>query len=142
MGPLALGPGRLALVGRAWPAPGIKQPVLRLELFPQFLPQEASSARLGARLTARLELDDRPPSVLDEGPVFERLALHGSIPRGYALIIAPVVQAERDRRVGPYVPTSSLAEALLSSVGPDGIPRPVALVVVPVLPERFSLDGG
>lgn len=142
MGPLVLGPGRLALVGRAWPAPGVSEPVLQLELCPQFLPVRKSASLLEARLSARLADDDSPPSALDEGPVFERLILRGSIPRGYALIIAPTVRAELLGRFGPDVPSSSLAEALLSSVGPDGAPRPVALVVVPVLPEWFSLDGG
>ncbi len=142
MGPLVLGPGRLALVGRAWPAPGVKQPVLRLELCPQFLPVRSQTNSLEARLTARLTADDNPPDALDEGPVFERLALQGSIPRGYALIVAPAVRTELDHRFGPDIPVSSLAEALLSAVGPDGAARPVALVVVPVLPERFSLDGG
>lgn len=142
MGPLALGPGRLALIGRAWPAPGVREPVLRLELCPQFLPVRASGSVLEARLSARLASDDTPPNALDEGPVFERLVLRGSIPRGYALVIAPGVRSESLGRFGPDVPASSLAEALLSSVGPDGAPRPVALVVVPVLPEWFSLGGG
>lgn len=142
MGPLVLGPGRLALVGRAWPAPGVSEPVLRLELCPQFLPVRHSASSLEARLSARLASDNTLPSALDDGPVFERLILRGSIPRGYALIIAPTARAEFVGRVGPDVPTSSLADALLSSVGPDGAPRPVALVVVPVLPEWFSLDGG
>lgn len=142
MGPLVLGPGRLAIVGRAWPAPGVSEPVLRLELCPQFLPVRTSASRLEARLSARLTSDNTPPSALDEGPVFERLILRGSIPRGYALIIAPTVRGEILGRFGPDVPTSTLAEALLSSVGPDGAPRPVALVVVPVLPQWFSLGGG
>lgn len=142
MGPLMLGPGRLAIVGRAWPAPGVSDPVLRLELCPQFLPVRQSAYSLEARLSARLAADDTPPSALDEGPVFERLLLRGSIPRGHALVIAPSGPSESIGRFGPEVPASSLAEALLSSVGPAGTTRPVALIVVPVLPEWFSLDGG
>jgi len=142
MGPLLLGPGRLAIVGRAWAAPGVSNPVLRFEFCPQFLPVRQSAYSLEARLTDRLAAEDTPPSAMDEGPVFERLLLGGSIPRGHALVIAPSGQAESLAYVGPYLPASSLAEALLSSVGPDGAARPVALVVVPVLPEWFSLGGG
>ncbi|MFI4883419.1 MAG: hypothetical protein ACIAQU_12630 [Phycisphaerales bacterium JB064] len=142
MGPLVLGPGRLGLVGRAWAAPGTSKPVLRLELCPQFLPVKPDATRLEARLTARLVADDSPPNALDDGPVFERLLLRGSIPRGYALVIAPAEPAQAAPAVGPALPASSLAEALLTTIGPDGSPRPVALIVVPVLPEWFSLDGG
>ena len=141
LGPFVLGPGRMGLVGRAWPAPGVSQPVLGFELCPQFLPTVRGADRLEARLTARLDTIVTPPSALDEGPVFERFLLRGSLPRGYALVIVP---AERDGQpvgLGPAVPASTLAESMLTTIGPDGSPRPVALVVVPVLPEWFSLDG-
>jgi hypothetical protein len=137
-GLLTLGPGRLALVGRAWPAPGVGKPVLRVEFCPQFLPVRAPSSVLESRLNPAGEV----PNAFAEGPVFERMMLRGSIPSGYALVVVPAAQPLAQMRVGPEVPASSLAETLLAVVGPDGRPRPVALVIVPVLPEWFSLDGG
>lgn len=141
MGPLVLGAGRMGLIGRAWPAPGVSAPVLRLEICPQFLPLRSESSRLESQWSARLEADARPADALDEGPVFERLLLDASIPRGYVLLIAPAEKTSQAPGIGPSVPRQTLAESLLTAIGPDGALRPVALVVVPVLPERFSLDG-
>lgn len=142
LGPLTLGPGRMALVGRAWPAPGTSRPVLSIEFCPQFLPLQPGGSRpdtfQAGSHNARLE----PDSALSEGPVYGRLALRGSIPKGYALVVVPAMSQPGPATVGPQVPSTSLAEALLTSIGPDGRPRPVALVVVPVLPDWFSLDGG
>lgn len=137
LGPLSLGPGRLALVGRAWPAPGVGKPVLRVEFCPQFLPARAPTSDLVNRLNAA----DGPPDAFAQGPVFERMMLRGSLPKGYALVVVPAGGSMSGVGVGPDVPTTSLAQTLLSAVGPDGAARPVALVVVPVLPEWFSLDG-
>lgn len=141
-GPLVLGAGRLALIGRAWPAPGVRGPVLRLEFCPQFMRADDGARSFGDRLTQRLEADAGPPSDLDAGPVFERLLLRGSIPKGYALIITASTPAETPHRVGPLLTGTSIGQAALSTMGPDGSVRPVALVVVPVLPEWFSLGGG
>lgn len=141
LGPLLLGSGRFALVGRAWPAPSIGDPVLRLEICPQFLPVRQEASRLEARLTARLEANAGPVQAIDEGPVFQRFLLSGSIPRGYALILMPSERESQVTAFGPTVPDATLAESVLTARGPDGSLRPVALVVVPVLPERFSLDG-
>lgn len=141
-GPLILENGRLALIGRAWPAPGVNEPVLRVEFCPQFLRADDTARTFSARLKARLDSGDAPPSDLDAGPVFERLLLRGSIPRGYALIVTAVDQEQPGDQVGPLLAGSSIGRLTLSAVGPDGSLRPVALVVVPVLPEWFSLDGG
>lgn len=141
-GPLILGAGRMALIGRAWPAPGISGPVLRLELCPQYLRSEGSARTFAARLADRLDLEAGPPSDLDAGPVFERLLLRGSIPRGHALVITVADKEQAADEVGPVPTGSSIGKAILSAIGPDGTARPVALVVVPVLPEWLSLDGG
>lgn len=141
-GPLLLGAGRMALIGRAWPAPGISGPVLRVEFCPQFLRSEASARTFAARLAKRLEAGSEPPSDLDAGPVFERLLLRGSIPRGHALVITAIDREHSISEVGPVQTGSSIGETMLSAIGPDGAIRPVGLVVVPVLPEWLSLDGG
>lgn len=140
-GPLMLGPGRLALIGRAWPAPGTSDPVLRLEFCPQFIRADDASKSFRARLASRLETAQGPPSDLDAGPVFERLLLRGSIPLGSALIITAGRDAEDPQQIGPLLTGSNIGQSTLSTVGPDGQIRPVALVVVPVLPEWFSLSG-
>ncbi|MFI4915723.1 MAG: hypothetical protein ACIAS6_04360 [Phycisphaerales bacterium JB060] len=141
-GPLVLGSGRLALIGRAWPAPGVKGSVLRVEFCPQFVRTDPTSKGFRSRLTSRLEAENGPPSDLDAGPVFQRLLLRGSIPRGYALVITASSLDQSPHQVGPMLTGSSIGQAALSTVGPDGALRPVALVVVPVLPEWFSLSGG
>ncbi|GIW74769.1 MAG: hypothetical protein KatS3mg103_1291 [Phycisphaerales bacterium] len=164
-GLLTLGPGSLALLGRAWPAPGDRAPVLALELCPQFVPHRPADDRLGQRL--RLRLDDAPAGPLDHsalhaGPMFRRLLLRGAIPRGYALVIAPsptpaaaTPGTTGSPTAGPAVPTVGLAEAMLSAAdrppstghGPDwaGVQAShrqlVALVIVPVLPEWYALDA-
>lgn len=141
-GPLFLDNGRLALIGRVWPAPGVTEPVLRIEFCPQFLRADDTVQTFSARLKARLETTNAPPSDIDAGPVFERLLLRGSIPRGFALVVTAVDHERPEDQVGPLLTGSSIGRLTLSAVGPDGSLRPVALVVVPVLPERFSLDGG
>lgn len=141
-GPLILGSGRLAIIGRAWPAPGVKGSVLRVEFCPQFVRTDPPSKSFRARLTSRLETGNGPPSDLDAGPVFERLLLRGSIPRGYALVITATSLAQPPHQVGPTQTGSNIGQTALSTIGPDGALRPVALVVVPVLPEWFSLSGG
>lgn len=142
LGSLTLGPGRLALVGRAWPAPGATRPVLRFEFCPQFLPLPRGGTRTSDLRSGLDASQDDADSALHQGPVYGRLVLRGSIPKGYALVIVPAVSAPGPFAVGPEVPSSTLAEALLASIGPDGRTRPVALVVVPVLPDWFALDGG
>ena len=136
LGPFTIGPGRIAIAGRAWPAPGPNRPVLSFEFCPQFLPLQPGGSRTGTLLT-----QPAPTTALDEGPLFVRLALRGSIPKGYALVIVPASQTPATTTIGPQIPSMSLAEALLATIGPDGRSRPVAFVVVPVLPDWFSLDG-
>ncbi|MGD1915914.1 MAG: hypothetical protein ACFCBV_06990 [Phycisphaerales bacterium] len=141
-GPLELGAGRFGLVGRAWAAPGLSAPVLRLDLCPQFVPQRSRAERLESRLQSRLTDDAGLADAISEGAVFERLALHASVPRGYALVVAATPTEASGPPIGPAIESSTLGQALFSRPGPDGRSKPLALVIVPVLPEWYGLDGG
>lgn len=140
LGPLEVGPGRFALTGRAWVGPGTREPVLNLEVCPQFLPSRSSSERLEERLSSRLLGEQTPPSALDEGPLFERLLLWGAIPAGQALLLMPLLDEPANPTLGPQIPGVTVGNAVLNGIGPDGTLRPRAIVIVPVLPDWFSID--
>jgi len=141
LGPLELGTGQFGIVGRAWAAPGVGEPVLRLDLCPQFVPRHRRESRLESRLSSRLQSDAGPRDARADGALFERLLLQAAIPRGYALVIAAAPRLEATDDVGPMVESASLGEALFSRRGPGGREQTLALVIVPVLPEWFALDG-
>jgi len=129
-GPARLGPGRMALLARAWEAPGYQRPVLRLELCPQFLPASARADPDAARFTPT----GASPDHLARGAVFRRLLLTGSLPHDHALVIAPGPPQDDGHAIGPAAPGAiAIANALLRRRAADGTPAPIALVLVPVV---------
>lgn len=164
VGPLALGPGRLRLLLRAWTVPTVVSPDhaaagLRLELAPQF--------EQSRNIPSERELGLLPPLAVEEqGLVLSRLVLGMTLDGSDSLLIVPdrpdtdwgaiasgtatVAQAPKSV-FGPPTPDGiTLGEAMLSSdaspraggAGPDarGLTKAV-VVLVPRVRDRFVLVG-
>lgn len=164
-GPLALGPGRLRLLLRAWSVPTTLTPDhaaagLHLELAPQFAQARNDSTELDVALLPPLALED-------QGLVLSRLVLAMTLDGSEALLIVPD-RPESDWQAtatgsppppappqgvfGPPSPTGvTLGEAMLASEpasrpGAAGASTPrgpakAIIVLVPRVREQFELLG-
>lgn len=158
-GVLDLDPGRLRLLGRAWPAGVLTEsgllPGIRVELVAQHrFTQQRERSEFERIRTG-------PPVPADEGVVFDRLLIDATLPADRALVVVPISPGEDWRAqlgdlgdlagegggefAGPPVPRyPSLGEAMLGKWAYARSPQPSRAVVVlrALPPERFGLLGG
>lgn len=142
-GLMATPAGRLRVLMRCWPVPG----------------ERAERAGLHLELAVQLERRDAVPSSfelpalrdeLEAGVVFPGLRTAMRAEPGDALLIIPVspefsAEEEPSPAAGPSAPMiPTLGEAMLTSLDPgsiDPVRRRAVLVLIPRLPERFSLSA-
>lgn len=157
-GVLDLDPGRLRLLGRAWPTGGLTEAGLEPRVRVELVAQHRFS-----RERERSEFDRvraGPPTPVDEGVVFDRLLIEASLPAGRALVVVPITPGEDWRAqladlgdvgsvsaevAGPPTPRyPSLGEAMLGKWAYARSPQPSRAVVVlrALPPARFGLLGG
>lgn len=179
-GPLSLPAGALRAMVRSWlvPIPAIAESpedqtaeaAARVAGSPragmqfEFALQHVETRRPVSEFQAALAIDTRK-TLNDEGLVFWRLALNGTLMAGWSYLIVPVdpgaewkvgaldrlaeqgaakitegVSSSSTNIAGPALPTPpTLGASLLSNVLRGGTDRQFILVLTPNVPERFEL---
>lgn len=156
-----LGPGRLRLVARCWPAPRLQADagagvgsLLRVELMPELrMPRQAHDERLGMLLEDAAR-DTGPGS---RGVAFDRLLLGWGATGESAVLLVPeapeadwsapapgrLESAASETMVfgPPAVEAPTLGELMLTNLTAPDVPGDARLVVVlvPRAPERFGV---